>query len=94
MVDGDDNPETCSRPPSGSSLNEQQQSVLEVLVAFAVIIKSVYHITGAPIKDGYKSVAYNIVFRAKDKTLEEADIAPVMKKILHGLSELGIELRQ
>ncbi len=35
-------------------MNEQQQSVLEVLVAFAVIIKSVYHITGAPIKDGHE----------------------------------------
>lgn len=33
-------------------MNEQQQSVLEVLVAFAVIIKSVYHITGALIEDG------------------------------------------
>lgn len=35
-------------------MNEQQQSVLEVLVAFAVIIKSVYHITGALIKDGHE----------------------------------------
>lgn len=35
-------------------MNEQQQSVLEVLVAFAVIIKSVYHITGELIKDGYE----------------------------------------
>ena len=28
---------------------------------------------GAQIKDGYKSVAYTIVFRAKDRTLEEAE---------------------
>jgi len=27
-------------------LNEQQQPVLEVVVAFAVIINSVYHLTG------------------------------------------------
>ncbi|MFI3171375.1 MAG: hypothetical protein R3Y58_03245, partial [Eubacteriales bacterium] len=46
------------------------------------------------IKEGYKSVAYSIVFRAKDKTLEEADIAPAMKKILKALGELDIELRQ
>ena len=29
---------------------------------------------GAQIKAGFKSVAYSIVFRAKDKTLEEADV--------------------
>ncbi len=49
---------------------------------------------GAQIKEGCKSVAYSIVFRAKDKTLEEADIAPAMNRILKALGELGIELRQ
>ena len=48
---------------------------------------------GAQIKAGFKSVAYSIVFRAKDKTLEEADVSAAMKKILNGLEELGIELR-
>ena len=49
---------------------------------------------GAQIKAGFKSVAYSITFRAKDRTLEEADIAAAMKKILKGLENLGIELRQ
>lgn len=49
---------------------------------------------GAQIKEGFKSVAYSIVFRAKDRTLEEADVTEAMKKILKGLEELGIELRQ
>ena len=49
---------------------------------------------GAQIKAGFKSVAYSIVFRAKDRTLEESDVASAMKKILSGLEELGIELRQ
>lgn len=49
---------------------------------------------GAQIKAGYKSVAYSITFRAKDKTLEEADIASAMKNILKALEEMGIELRQ
>lgn len=49
---------------------------------------------GAQIKAGYKSVAYSIVFRAKDRTLEEADITGAMKKILKGLEDMGIELRQ
>lgn len=48
---------------------------------------------GAQIKPGYKSMAYSVVFRAKDKTLEEAEITAVMKKILNGLTSLGIELR-
>ena len=49
---------------------------------------------GSQIKEGYKSVAYNITFRAKDRTLEENDINGAMKKILNGLEGLGIELRQ
>ncbi len=48
---------------------------------------------GDQIEEGFKSVAYNIVFRAKDRTLEENDIASVMKKILNGLEGLGIQLR-
>lgn len=49
---------------------------------------------GEQIKSGYKSVAYSLTFRAKDKTLEEADYAPAMEKILKTLEELGIELRK
>ncbi|MDO4312675.1 MAG: phenylalanine--tRNA ligase subunit beta [Eubacteriales bacterium] len=49
---------------------------------------------GAQIKQGFKSVAYSIVFRAKDKTLEEADITRAMDKILKALEEMGIELRK
>ena len=48
---------------------------------------------GAQIKEGYKSVAYSISFRAKDRTLEEADVTAAMKKILNGLESMGIELR-
>ena len=48
---------------------------------------------GSQIKEGYKSMAYSVVFRAKDRTLEEADITAAMKKILNGLQSLGIELR-
>ena len=49
---------------------------------------------GAQIKSGFKSVAYSIVFRAKDKTLEEADITKAMDKILKALEDMGIELRK
>ena len=49
---------------------------------------------GSQVKEGCKSVAFSITFRAKDRTLEENDITAVMKKILNGLEQLGAELRQ
>nr|MCR5715461.1 phenylalanine--tRNA ligase subunit beta [Lachnospiraceae bacterium] len=49
---------------------------------------------GDQIKEGFKSVAYSISFRAKDRTLEENDVSGAMKKILNGLEGLGIQLRQ
>ena len=49
---------------------------------------------GSQIKAGFKSVAYTLTFRAKDRTLEDADVSAAMKKILNGLQGLGIELRQ
>lgn len=48
---------------------------------------------GTQIKEGFKSVAYTISFRAKDRTLEDKDIQPIMEKILKDLSDMGIELR-
>lgn len=49
---------------------------------------------GSQVKEGCKSVAFSLTFRAKDKTLEENDITGAMKKILNGLEQLGAELRQ
>lgn len=49
---------------------------------------------GDQIKAGYKSMAYSVTFRAKDRTLEESDVAGAMKKILNGLEQLGATLRQ
>ena len=49
---------------------------------------------GAQIQMGYKSVAYSLAFRAKDRTLEDKDITPIMEKILSDLNEMGIELRK
>lgn len=49
---------------------------------------------GSQIQKGYKSVAYSITFRSKEKTLEEAEVSSAMKKILNGLESLGIQLRQ
>lgn len=48
---------------------------------------------GNQIQEGYKSMAYSLVFRAADKTLGESEISAAMKKILNGLNGLGISLR-
>lgn len=48
---------------------------------------------GDQIKEGMKSVAYSLTFRAKDRTLEDAEVNKVVDKILKKLGELGAELR-
>ncbi len=48
---------------------------------------------GEQIKEGYKSVAYSLTFRAKDRSLEDKDVQEVMDKILTALKEKDIELR-
>lgn len=49
---------------------------------------------GDQIQQGYKSVAYSITFRSKEKTLGEAEVSGAMKKILNGLESMGIQLRK
>ena len=48
---------------------------------------------GSQIKEGFKSMAYSLLFRDKEKTMEDDEINSAMKKILKGLQDLGIELR-
>lgn len=49
---------------------------------------------GNQILKGFKSVAYSLVFRAKDKNLEEEDITQAMNRILKALDGMGIQLRK
>ncbi len=49
---------------------------------------------GNQIQEGFKSVAYSICFRNKERTLEEKEVGDAMEKILRGLGELGIRLRE
>ena len=48
---------------------------------------------GEQIKEGFKSMAYSLAFRAPDRTLTDEDVNASMKKILNGLEGMGIELR-
>ncbi len=49
---------------------------------------------GSQIKPGFKSLAYSLTFRGKEKNLEEADITGAMERILKALEHMGIELRK
>ena len=49
---------------------------------------------GNQIMGGFKSVAYSLTFRAKDKNLEEEDITTAMNRILKALEQMGIQLRK
>ncbi len=49
---------------------------------------------GSQIMAGFKSVAYSIVFRANDKTLEDKEVNEAMERIIKALKGIGIELRQ
>ena len=48
---------------------------------------------GEQIAEGKKSVAYTMTFRAKDRTLETAEVDNIIAKILKELGKLGVEIR-
>ena len=49
---------------------------------------------GEQIEEGKRSLAYNIRFRSKEKTLSDEDINPLMDAIFAKLEENGFELRK
>lgn len=50
---------------------------------------------GSQIEEGYKSMAYSIVYRSDEKTLSEEDITKVHNKIVNSLvNQVGAALRQ
>ena len=49
--------------------------------------------SGGQIQQGFKSMAYTISFRAKDRTLNDADITTAMNRIIKALEENNIKLR-
>ncbi len=67
-------------------MREKGGKILESITLFDVY-------EGAQIEEGYKSVAYNLVFRAADRSLETAEVNKVVDKILKELTKLGVELR-
>ena len=48
---------------------------------------------GSQIEEGYKSVAFSLVFRSAERSLETAEINKIVEKILKELEKMGVELR-
>lgn len=48
---------------------------------------------GEQVGEGKKSVAFSLIFRAKDRNLESAEVDKAVDKVLGALKEMGIELR-
>ena len=48
---------------------------------------------GKQVTEGYKSMAYSLVFRAVDKSLSDAEINNARDNVLSALKMEGIELR-
>lgn len=48
---------------------------------------------GEQVAAGKKSVAYSMTFRAKDRTLEDAEVSKLIDKILSELGKMGIDIR-
>lgn len=48
---------------------------------------------GKQVKEGYKSMAYSLIFRARDKSLSEAEINNARARVLEALKGEGIDLR-
>lgn len=49
---------------------------------------------GNQIMSGFKSLAYSIVFRHKERTLTDKEINESMEKILSGLLDIGVKIRE
>ena len=48
---------------------------------------------GEQVGEGKKSVAFSLIFRAKDRNLESAEVDKAVEKVLNALKKMGIELR-
>ena len=67
-------------------IRQRGGKLLEVLKLFDLY-------EGEQVEQGYKSMAYTLTLRAGDRTLTDDEVNSVMKKVLNGLSTMGIELR-
>ena len=68
------------------SIRTAAGSVLESLALFDVY-------TGEKVGEGKKSLAYNLVLRAPDRTLTDEEAEATVAKVLSALEKMGVALR-
>ena len=83
---------TVSSAAMLSSLVSKGYIFLLIKIIYRVIGFDIYE--GSQIMKGFKSMAYSLTFRAKDRNLEEEDITTAMNRILKALEDMGIQLRK
>ena len=70
------------------------QKVIEKAVGKILEEVSLFDVyVGSQIPEGMKSVAFNIVMRAADRTLTDDEADKAMSKSIKALEEMGISLR-
>ena len=79
-------PKTVSSEAISQVIYEKGGQYLERAFVFDVY-------EGAHIKEGHRSLAYNLSFRSNEGTLTDEDIQPAIDDILAALAELGCKLR-
>ncbi len=67
-------------------IEEKSKGILESVKLFDVY-------SGAQIPEGMISLAFALVFRADDRTLEDSEIDAKIKKIVKALNEIGAQIR-
>ncbi|MGI6129215.1 MAG: phenylalanine--tRNA ligase subunit beta [bacterium] len=70
------------------------ETIRQVAGPYLVELKLFDVYQGKPIPSGYKSLAYSLVFRAKDHTLTEEEVNPYMDAILdEAVAKIGASIR-
>ena len=73
------------------AVNRDLSLVMKKDVLESIQLFDVYE--GSQIEEGYKSVAFSLVFRSPERSLEAAEINKIVDKILKELEKMGVELR-
>jgi phenylalanyl-tRNA synthetase beta chain len=79
-------PKTVTVAEISDIIEDKAKGILESVKLFDVY-------SGAQIPDGFISLAFALVFRAADRTLNDEEIDSKIKKIVKTLAEIGVSIR-
>lgn len=79
-------PKTVTVAEITEIIEDKSKGILESVKLFDVY-------SGSQIPDGFISLAFSLVFRAADRTLNDEEIDAKIKKIVKALAEIGVSIR-